>query len=108
PLSFREGGSTLRAILGAQLDPPRDGGRVVPGAVWPGADVRAGLDLLAAVAPHAWSGQVAAVDVSEYLARKQLVLVTRNRGRVVWGAAVNESVPGQVSAEAKLRRLDYI
>lgn len=108
PMTFEEGQSTLRAIVGGRLEPVRVNGRVLPGTVWPGADIRAGLDLLATVSSRPWASQIAAVDVSEYLSRKQLVLVTKRDGRVVWGAGVDETVPGEVSAEAKLKRLDYI
>jgi hypothetical protein len=108
PLSFPEGESTLQAILGPQLEPVRAGGRLVPGAVWPGADVRAGLDLLATLASRPWSSQVAAIDVRDFLSRKQLVIVTKARGRIVWGTAVSDAIPGQVSAEVKLRRLDAL
>jgi hypothetical protein len=83
-------------------------GQVVRGTIWPGADIRSGLDLIAAIAARPWASQVEAVDVADYLSKKQLVLVTRTHGRVVWGAAIDEAIPGQVSAEVKLKRLDYI
>jgi hypothetical protein len=108
PLTFEEGGSTLKAILGAQLNPIKVNGALVSGAVWPGDDVRAGLDLLATIAPRPWSSQVEAVDVADFASKKQLVLVTKTSGRVVWGGAVDDAVPGQVSTVAKLKRLDYI
>lgn len=108
PLTFEEGGSTLKAILGAQLNPIKVNGALVSGAVWPGDDVRAGLDLLATIATRSWSSQVQAVDVAEFAAKKQLVLVTKSSGRVVWGGAVEDAIPGQVSTIAKLKRLDYI
>jgi hypothetical protein len=108
PLSFAADESTLQAITGTQLDPVRAGGRVVPGTIWPGADVRAGLDLLSVIASRPWSNQVAGVDVRDFLGKKQLALVTRAGGRVIWGGAVNEAIPGQVSVEVKLRRLDAL
>lgn len=108
PLAFERGGSTLRAIIGAQQTPPAAGGQFIPGSVWPGADVRAGLDLLAVISSRPWQDQVAAIDVSAYQTKKQLVIVTQSGGRIVWGGAINESIPGQVPAEVRLKRLDVL
>lgn len=108
PLSFPQGTSGFRAITGAQLNPPKAGGHIVPGAVWPGADVKAGIELLALITTKPWQSQVAAVDVSEYPATKQLALITTRRGRVVWGGGPSDVIPGQVSTQAKLLRLDAL
>lgn len=108
PLAYQRDTSGRTAIIGAQLDPPKERGQVLQGGVWPGADVKAGLDLLTLIGAHSWRGQIVAVDVSEYLANRRLVLITRWNGRAVWGGAPGESVPGEVSDEVKLRRLDVL
>src|SRR6185369_15015789 len=55
-----------------------------------------------------WEEQVAAIDVSGYASRKQLVIVTQRGGRIVWGGAINEAIPGQVPAEVRLKRLEVL
>ncbi len=108
PLSFPKGTSGFKAITGAQLDPAKAGGHIAPGVVWPGADVKAGLELMALISTKPWHNQVVAVDVSEYLTNKQLSLITTRRGRVVWGGGPSDVIPGQVSTQAKLLRLDAL
>ncbi len=70
--------------------------------------MKAGLELLATIGGRPWRDQIVAVDVSEYLASRRLVLLTRWNGRAVWGGAPGESVPGEVSDQVKLRRLDVL
>jgi hypothetical protein len=58
------------------------------------------------VSNRPWRSQVAAVDVGEYVSKKRLVLVTTAGGRILWGGAPLDSIPGEVTAEVKLKRLD--
>lgn len=106
PLAFAPGKSGFKAIVGAQFNPPMQGGRIVPGAVWPGADIKAGLELLSLIAARPWEHQVASIDISEYLSSRQLSLKTTRGGRIMWGGGPSDSIPGQVSTQAKLLRLD--
>jgi hypothetical protein len=108
PIAYQPERSPLPAIVGAKFDPPLVNGQLAYGKPWPGADVRAGLDVLTMVNTRPWRGQVAALDVSDYLSGRRLVLVTQWNGRAVWGGAPSDSVPGEVSAEMKLRRLDVL
>jgi hypothetical protein len=108
PMVFRCDASPLKAIVGAAREPRLEGGRPAIGQVWPGADVQAGLELLALVVTKPWADQVSAIDVGEYLSRKELVLVTRWNGKVVWGGAPSDTIPGQLSTAAKLGRLDAL
>jgi hypothetical protein len=108
PVAYQRGGSGRMAILGASLTPPKSGGRIVTGGVWPGTDVRAGLELLRTISNKPWRDQVVAVDVTEYLSKRTLALVTRWNGRIAWGGAPGESRPGEASTEAKLVRLDIL
>jgi len=106
PLTFEPGKSGFKTIVGAQLNPTSQSGRIVPGTVWPGADVKAGLQLLTLISTKPWQYQVASIDVSEYLSAKSLVLNTTRRGRIIWGGGPSDAIPGQVSTAAKLLRLD--
>ncbi len=108
PLAYERGASPLKAIIGAKQDATKAGGRAIPGMPWPGADVQAGLDLLALLATRPWAGQVSGVDVGEYATNKQLVILTNSGGRIVWGGASRDAIPGQVSAEIRLKRLDVL
>jgi hypothetical protein len=108
PFAYERGASPLKTIIGARSDAQRAGGRPIPGMVWPGADIRAGLELLALVSTRPWRDQVAGIDVTDYVSKRQLAILTTSGGRIVWGGAPSDSVPGQVSAEVKLKRLDVL
>lgn len=108
PIAYQAGESAQRAIIGARLDPPKAARRILPGRPWPGADVRAGLDLLRLIETRPWRDQVVAVDVSDYLAQRRLVLISKWNGRTIWGCGPADSHPGEVATEVKLRRLDTL
>lgn len=108
PIAYQPERSPLPAITGAKAGPPLEGGQLHYGQRWPGADIRAALDVLALVNTRPWRDQVAAVDVSEYLGGRRLVLVTQWNGRAVWGGAPSDAIPGEVSAQMKLQRLDVL
>jgi hypothetical protein len=108
PIAYQPERSPLPAIVGARFEPPMVNGQLAYGEAWQGADVRAGLEVLAMVNTRPWRGQVAALDVSDYRSGRRVVLVTPWNGRAVWGGAPSDSVPGEVSAEMKLGRLDAI
>ncbi len=108
PMVYPRDGSPLKALVGAAREPRLEGGRPAVGLVWPGADVQAGLELLALISSRPWADQVAAIDVGEYLSRKELVLITRWNGKVVWGGAPSDTIPGQLSTAAKLGRIDAL
>lgn len=108
PLSYKADQSPLKAVVGSTLSPELAGGKPSPGQVWPGGDVQAGLSLLRLVAARPWADQVTGVDVTEYLSRKELVLVTRWNGKIVWGGAPGDAIPGQLSTAVKVARLDAL
>jgi hypothetical protein len=108
PLAYDVGSAPLKAIVGASQDAAKAAGRLIPGQVWPGTDVRAGLDLLALLSTRPWYGQVAAIDVGDYAGKRQLSIVTKAGNRIVWGGGLQDTIPGQVSVEIRLRRLDVL
>jgi hypothetical protein len=74
-------------------------------APWPGADIAAGLDLLALVATQAWASQVAGVDLADYAASESLTLTTIYGTRVVWGGPPSKPRFGDASTKDKLRHV---
>lgn len=91
------------AVIGSASAP--EGGY---GTQWPGADVAMGLELARLFAGRAWFGEVSAIDVSRSTDARELVLVTRHNGRVLWGRAPNDRSVAEVTPDAKLRTLDYL
>jgi hypothetical protein len=84
----RDGRTTIRVIEGVWSDPPR------PGRTWPGADLRAGLDLARLLHGRPYAEELLKIDVSNFEGRvtpreAQLVLVTRHGTEVRWGRPVN-------------------
>lgn len=69
------------------------------GSVWPGADVQAGLDVIAAVREERFAHQLTAVDVENYGGREQdwashiLLQTDRSQGGwIQWGSAPGEEL----------------
>ena len=91
----------LPLIVGAASAPREEG------AVWPGDDVRAGLDLVGLLAGESYVNDVAAIDVGARDARGRirLILRTERGGKVVWGLPPGQDVPVEPDAATKLRRL---
>jgi hypothetical protein len=108
PLQYQRDRAPLPAIVGAKHESPTSKGQLDYGTPWPGADIRAALDVIALLNTRPWRDQVAAVDVSEYLSSRNLTLVSQWNGRIVWGGAPGDAIPGEVAAEMKLRRLDVL
>jgi hypothetical protein len=108
PIAYQPERAPLPALIGVAHAPPTHNGRPAYGTPWQGTDVHAGLEVLSMVNTRPWRGQVAAVDVSDYAGSRRLVLVTQWNGRAVWGGAPSDTIPGEVSAEMKLRRLDVL
>ena len=99
PVKYRPDASGYKVIVGASQRPPE------LGKLWIGGDVQAGLQLLAALANTPGSQQIAAVDVSEFGAARNLVLVTDLGNRILWGGPIDLFNPGQATPNAKLQRL---
>ena len=74
----------FRVIDGVGLAP------AAAGKTWPGADVKAGIELVALLADKPYADQVVKIDVSNYAGRErpnesQINLVTRYGTQVRWG-----------------------
>ncbi|MHC4975992.1 MAG: hypothetical protein ACYTF7_05230, partial [Planctomycetota bacterium] len=107
PLEYDAGQSwPVRVIEGVRTPMPRRSGNLLDyGGTWSGGAVQAGISLLAALRNHSSWEHVAGVDVSEYGELERLIVVTRQGGKIVWGAPPKAQAPGEVSDGDKLRRL---
>ena len=99
PVTYRADASGYKVIVGVRHEPP------MPGQPWLGGDVQAGLKLLALLSTSPGSGQIAAVDVSEFSPGRAMTVVTDLGNRILWGGPVDEFNPGQAPPAAKLARL---
>ncbi len=112
PLVYDAGvaGTSVMVIEGVEVGPVRtSAGGVAFGESWPGASVRAALDLMGVLrrafgGGAAW-GQMAGIDVSEFRTRGRLAIVSDAGARIVWGAPPGRLAPGEQTTEQKLMRL---
>jgi len=76
------------------------------GVMWPGEDVRAGLDLAAFLEGQPFTSQVRAIAVHDERGLIRPVLLTRNPGgRVYWGRPLGQESPVEVDGQVKLKKL---
>lgn len=108
PLAYQRGLAPVIVVVGAAEEPPMSGGQITPGVVWPGDDIRAALDTVALISSRPWRDQVTAIDVGQYAAKKRIALVSKWNGRAMLGGAPNDTIPGEVAIDVKLRRLDEL
>ena len=99
PAAYQPDASGLKAVIGPQMTPPK------LGEPWIGGDVQAGLALLEFLRTMPFYHQVAAIDVSEYNARKRLLIITDRGSTIVWGGEPGNFHPGQARDDLKRTRL---
>jgi hypothetical protein len=99
----------MRVIIGPAVPPPtnQDGSRDFASA-WPGEDIAASLELLQLMSDKPWYRQVAGIDASEYSSKGQLLLVTADKTRVVWGGRPSKPAIGEVSTAQKLAYIQQL
>jgi hypothetical protein len=101
PRTFAHGTAMAQIVVtGAHFTRPQR-----PGVEWDGADVSAALRLLRLLDGRPWRDQVASVDVRDFLATGELVLVTDRGARIIWGSPPGEETPLEVTADTKLAYL---
>lgn len=82
PRTFRAGqANSFMAVVGSNFARPAR-----PSMVWEGADVAAGLALIAIVEAQPWHAQVVAIDVTDQLRGRPIRLITDRGSRIVWGS----------------------
>lgn len=99
---YAAGTSGMKTIVGVRTKPPE------LGQVWLGGEVQAALKLIGELADRPSFPQVASVDVTEFLASRNLIILTDRGGRIYWGGEPDQFTPGQPSTETKLARLDNV
>lgn len=101
PAEYRVGASVhFLRITGARFNRP-----LHPGLRWDGADISAGLHIARLVFSREWWRQIEAIDVSNI---DRITLRTSHDCHVIWGSVPGEEAVGEVTAEKKIQRLDYI
>lgn len=97
-------------ILNPLADAPRDPdtGQILYGRSWHFDDVQHAIDLLELVARLPQADSIIAVDLADYPRKGRLLLITSTGCRLVWGAPLDEPVPGEVSVERKMAHLGVI
>ncbi|MCC7406794.1 MAG: hypothetical protein IT442_01905 [Phycisphaeraceae bacterium] len=76
------------------------------GEMWPGEDLRAGLDLAVFLEGQPFTEQVRAIAVHDERGQVRPVLLTRNPGgRVYWGRPLGQESPVEVDGQTKLKKL---
>lgn len=109
PPVYPAGQSNLPVLLGVAADPPRtETGAVDYLKVWAGADVQAGLELLALTLNQPWRDQVSGVDLSTFNSNKRAAIVTKRDTRVVWGGRPSQPLLGEASTVKKLAQIEYL
>jgi len=101
----------LFEITSPYAQPPTDErGNPLYGVPWTGGDVQAAIELLDALADLKASRQVAGIDLSEYLSRRdgKLAIVTDTGSRVIWGSPIGELAPGETPVAERLSRLEQL
>ncbi|MAA52739.1 MAG: hypothetical protein CMJ41_06935 [Phycisphaerae bacterium] len=77
------------------------------GQRWPGDDMAAALLLLDTIKDRDWYEQIAAIDLTEFRVRQQLVLVTDLGTRIIWGSMPGRETPMEAMSSDKIQRLEW-
>ena len=90
------------------IENPRYGRPDRPGDIWSGGDLAAALRVLHHISDAAWITQVEAIDLSRYPANGNLVLISDNASRIVWGSAPGNEKAMESLLDRKIARLDQL
>lgn len=104
PIVFApDGRVNIRIIEGVAALPPREG------YVWPGEDLKAGLDLVKLLYGRDYADDVIRVSVANFSQRGhrdgQITLLTRQGTKIAWGEPINRDFYAEVHPTQKLNRL---
>ena len=90
------------------IENPRYGRPKHPGDIWSGGDLAAALRVLHHISDSPWITQVRAIDLSRYPANGNLVLISDNASRIVWGSAPGNEKAMESLLDRKIARLDRL
>jgi hypothetical protein len=79
-----------------------------PGLQWSGEDISSGLNLLKLIYDKPWAIQVEAIDLSQWITNKSLVLETATPSYLLWGSAPGKERGLEALANNKIDRLNHI
>ena len=96
-----------RQVLGVDSDPPE------PGEVWTSPDLLAGVDVLRLIDGRPFSGEITAIDVSNYrgrhnVAKPHIVMITDKQSYINWGRAIGTEGRIEVDYKTKLEHLERL
>lgn len=104
PPSYRAGAQAhFITIRGVRYSTPAE-----PAAYWEGTDVTAALRLIRLLETRPWSGQVDAVNMNGFMNGEPIRLVTNRGTELIWDSPPGDEQAGEVTAEEKIRRLQYL
>ncbi len=104
PASYRVSDqSHFIAIRGVRYEPPRE-----PAQRWEGTDITAALRLIRLIESQRWAGQIDAVDITGFMQGKPMRLRTDRGSVLLWHSAPGDEAAGEVSANEKIRRIDFL
>lgn len=96
---------SMPVITNPRMQPKIDEQGVVYGAVWPGGDVEAAIALLRNLRQIPEVKRLTGVDLANFIETGHLTLVTDSGAKIVWGSALSELGPGEVSVDTRRARL---
>jgi hypothetical protein len=96
---------SMPVITNPRLAPKSDNQGIVYGEVWPGGDVEAAIALLRHLRQIPEVKRIAGVDLANFIETGHLTLVTDSGAKIVWGSALSELGPGEVSVDTRRARL---
>ena len=96
-----------REIVGVKSNPPP------AGQVWTAEDLWAGVNILRLIDGRPFTGEITAVDVSNYKGRRNtykahIVLTTEKQSEIRWGRAIGTEGRIEVNHEIKLQHLEEL
>jgi len=106
PPVYTVGRSGQRVVIGVAADAPRTDAGLSYQSVWPGEDIDAAIGLIRTLRgdPIVFD-DVSAIDVADFVRTGTLAIITKRGTRVVWGGRSDGFHPGEITTDAKLKRL---
>lgn len=96
---------SMPLILNPIAPPPTEGESTIFGKAWTGGDVQEAIELIATLRNERVFDRIVGIDLSEYLQRGHLTLLSDQGSRIVWGSALGVVAPAEAPVEKKLANL---
>jgi hypothetical protein len=102
PLDYAIGESNQFFFVNADAHLPEVGEQ------WLGTDLQDGLELLQILTQEGLLEQIAGFDLGKDAESGTIRILTRNDGRIIWGAGPGRERPGEVPTSVKIERLNAV